>query len=178
MTAAEGDKTSVAYKSAEDAHTRATAAAAAKAKALEDANALVGTLKAKQTVLTKWVALGEAYLKNTQQEHQIKWYKNNMAGQRLYSSALDIQKANAKKIAEAAAAKLTPAEIKQLNAFKKAGAAVLKDTDNLNKWHTNKLDDATTEASVSAMVTADKDNAVWVKADNLKLTAVTKAANT
>jgi len=85
MTAAEGDKTSVAYLSAEDAHARATAAEAGKALALKDAKAAVVTLKAKQTVLTEWVAHGEAYLKNTQQTHQIDWYKNNMAGQRLQS---------------------------------------------------------------------------------------------
>lgn len=85
MTASKSDKTSVAYLSAEDAHTRATAAEADKAKALKDANAAVVTLKAKQTVLTAWVAHGEAYLKNTQQAHQVVWYKNNMAGQRLHS---------------------------------------------------------------------------------------------
>lgn len=80
-----GDKASVAYKSAEDAHARATAAEADKVKALDDANATVATLKEKQTVLTKWVKYGEAYLTNTQQAHQIVWYKNNMAGQNLLS---------------------------------------------------------------------------------------------
>lgn len=85
MTAAKGDKTSVAYLSAEDAHTRATAAEADKALALKDAKNAVGTLKAKQTVLTAWVKQGGEYLKNTQQPHQLEWYKNNMAGQRLLS---------------------------------------------------------------------------------------------
>jgi len=85
MTAAKGDKTSVAYLSAEDAHTRATAAEADKALALKDAKKAVVILKAKQTVLTEWVAHGEAYLKNTQQDHQVVWFTNNMAGQRLLS---------------------------------------------------------------------------------------------
>lgn len=178
MKTAESDKTSVAYLSAEDAHTRATAAEADKAKALSEAKATVVTLKAKQSVLTAWVAHGEAYLKNTQQAHQVVWYTNNMAGQRLHSSALAIQTANTAKIAGATAAHLTAAEIKQLGDFKTAGIKVLANTANIDKWHTNKLADATTAQSVQAMVAADTKNAKWVKEDNLKLTAVRKTAAT
>jgi hypothetical protein len=72
------------------------------------------------------------------------WYKNNMAGQRLHSSALAIQTANTAKIAGAAKAKLSPAVIKQLGEFKDAGIKVLAETANIDKWHTNKLADATT----------------------------------
>jgi hypothetical protein len=144
MTAAKGDKTSVAYLSAEDAHTRATAAEADKALALKDAKNAVDTLKAKQTVLTAWVKQGEAYLKNNKQDHQVVWFTNNMAGQRLHSSALAIQTANTAKITGATAAHLTAAEIKQLGDFKKAGIKVLANTANLDKWHANKLADATT----------------------------------
>jgi len=53
---------------------------------------------------------------------------------------------------------------------------VLANTANIDKWHANKLADATTVESVKAMITADAKNADWVKDDKIKLTAVEATA--